>query len=215
MDQDHVSPSELLPAGHLLPDKLAVVNDELDVEVLHAAAGLALAAVGLLDVAEPLAEGEIRLLDRILQERPVDLVGERVNEGRVAFELGEAEGRTQRPHQRIHDVGDDVLGVVEFDPGHEVRVTGNVGDHETCRFRAWKHREASLAPAGRGGRYPACRWAARESYHLACEMSNGPPSLVSGQGAARGPKSNTWYPSCDVAKGGKRTFLFSGGDGTT
>ena len=97
MDQDHVPPGEFLSARHFLPDEFAVVNDELDVEALHAAARLALAAVGLFDVAQPLAEGEIRLLDRILQERPVDLVGERVNEGRVAFEFGEAERRTQRP----------------------------------------------------------------------------------------------------------------------
>ena len=122
-----------------MPDELAVVNDELDVEALHPAAGLALAAVGLLDVAQPLAEGEIRLLDRILQERPVDLVGDRVDEGRVAFELGEAERGPERPDQRIHDVGDDVLGVIEFDAGHEVRVAGNVGDHETGRFRFRKH----------------------------------------------------------------------------
>ena len=97
MDQDHVPPGEFFPAGHLLPDEFAVVNDELDVEVLHAAAGLARAAVGLLDVAEPLAEGEIRLLDRILQERPVDLVGKRVNEGRIALELGEAERGSRAP----------------------------------------------------------------------------------------------------------------------
>ena len=139
MDQDHVSSGEFLPAGHLLPYELAVVNDELDVEALHAAAGLALAAVGLLDVAQPLAEGEIRLLDRILHERPIDLVRERVNEGRVAFEFGKAERRAQRPDQRVHDVGDDVLGVVEFDPGHEVRVAGYVGDHETSRFSLRKH----------------------------------------------------------------------------
>ncbi len=142
MDQDHVPACEFLAAGHLLPDELAVVNDELDVEFLHAAAGPALAAVGLLDVAEPLAKGEIRLLNQILQERPVDLVGERVNEGRVAFELGEAERGSQRPDQRIHDVGDDVLGMVEFDPGHEVRVAGYVGDHERGQFSAWKHSEA-------------------------------------------------------------------------
>ena len=97
MDKDYVPPGEFLPAGHLLPDELAVVNDELDVEVLHAAARLALAAVGPLDVAEPLAEGEIRLLDRILQERPVDLVGERINESRVAFEFGEAETGVSAP----------------------------------------------------------------------------------------------------------------------
>ena len=131
VNQDHVPAGKLLAARHLLPDELAVMNHELDVEALHPAAGLALARAGLLDAAEPLAEREISLLDRILQERPVDLVGERVDEGRVAFKLREAERRTQRPDQRVHDVGDDVLGMIEFDAGHEVRVAGYVGDRET------------------------------------------------------------------------------------
>ena len=139
VDQDHVAAGEFLQAPHLLPDELAMVHDELDVEALHAAAGLALAAVGLLDVAQPLAEGEIGLLDRILQERPVDFVGERIDESGVAFEFGQTERRTQRLEQRVHDVGDDVLGVVEFDAGHEIRVAGNVGDHETGQFRLRKH----------------------------------------------------------------------------
>src|SRR6516225_8921470 len=45
VDQDHVPSGELLAAGHLLPDELAVMHDELDVEALHAAAGGTLAAV--------------------------------------------------------------------------------------------------------------------------------------------------------------------------
>ena len=151
MDQDHISSGEFLPAGHALPDERAVVHDELHVEALHPAAGLALAAVGLLDVAQPLAEGEIRLLDRILQERPVDLVVERINESCVALELGKAERRTKRPDERIHDVGDDVLGVVEFDPGYEVRVAGNIGDHEASRFGLRKHGEDLPARQQRHG----------------------------------------------------------------
>ena len=74
--------------------------------------------------------------------RPVDLVGDRVHEGGVAFELGEAERGPERPHQSIHDVGDDVLSVIELDAGHEARITGNVGDRETGRFRLSKHRGA-------------------------------------------------------------------------
>jgi hypothetical protein len=133
VDEDHVAAGKLLATRHLLPDELAVMNDELDVEALHLAASLALAAIGLFEVAQPLAERETGLLDGILQQRAVDLGGGRVNERRVAFEFREAERRTQRPDQRIHDVGDDVLGVVEFDAGHEARVAGDVGDRETGR----------------------------------------------------------------------------------
>ena len=44
VDQDHIPAGELLAARHLLPDELAVMNHELDVEALHPAAGLALAS---------------------------------------------------------------------------------------------------------------------------------------------------------------------------
>ena len=58
MDQDHVPAGEFLAARHPLPDELAVMNHELDVEALHPAAGLALATAGLLDAAEPLADAK-------------------------------------------------------------------------------------------------------------------------------------------------------------
>jgi L-arabinose transport system ATP-binding protein len=122
--------------------------------ITELAAGLALATASLFDVAEPLAERKIGLFDRILHERPIDLVGERVDEGRVAFELGEVERRTQRPDQSAHDVGDDVLGMVEFDARHEVRVAGYVGDRETGRFRLRKHCGALPFDPGRGAMTP-------------------------------------------------------------
>ena len=65
VDEDHIPARQFLAARHPLPDELAVVNNELDVEALHPAAGLALAAVGFFDVAEPLAERKIALLNRI------------------------------------------------------------------------------------------------------------------------------------------------------
>src|SRR3984957_9330379 len=120
------------------------MNPDLDVEALHSATRLALARTGLLDAAEPLAEGEIGLFDRILDERSIDLVGKRIDESRIAFELGETERRTQRPDQSVHDVGDDVLGMIEFYPGHEVGVAGYVGDRETGHLRFRKHCSALL-----------------------------------------------------------------------
>jgi hypothetical protein len=95
------------------------------------AACLTLATVRLLGAAQPLPESEIRRLDCILRERSVDLVGGRVDECRVALGFGETERRTERSQQRVHDVGDDVLTVVEFDAGYEFCIAGNVGDHET------------------------------------------------------------------------------------
>src|ERR1700722_10046606 len=146
------------------------MNHKLDIEALHSAAGLALATAGLLDAPKPLAERKIGLFDAILHQRSIDLVGERVDEGCVAFELGEAKRRTQRPDQSVHDVGDDVLGMIEFDAGHEVRVAGYVGDHETGRFRFRKHCEPSRSISGRGAPRPLRR--NRSNYHATNEYTN-------------------------------------------
>jgi hypothetical protein len=45
--------------------------------------------------------------------------------------------------------------MIEFDAGHEVRVAGYVGDHETGRFRFRKHCELSRSISGRGAMAPA------------------------------------------------------------
>ena len=105
--------------------------DELQVEVLHISAGAAFAGRCLLDVAQPLTESEVGRLDRVLEERSVNLVVDRVEKGRVALELGEPERRAQAPHHRVHHVGDDVVCVVELDAGEKAGVAGDVSDHET------------------------------------------------------------------------------------
>ena len=74
--QDDVAAGEFVAAGHLLLDELAVVADEFEVEILHPAAGVALAGGCLTDVAKTLPEGEIGRLHGILQHRAVDLVGD-------------------------------------------------------------------------------------------------------------------------------------------
>src|SRR6267378_6578829 len=71
---------------------------------------------------------------------PSALVGDRVEEGRVALELGEPERRPQPPHHGVHHVGDDVLRMLELDPGEKAGVAGDVRDHETSGFGFRKHR---------------------------------------------------------------------------
>ena len=68
MNENDIATSEFLAAGHPLLDELAMVADEFEVEVLHPAAGAALARCCLLDVAEPLSEGEVRRLNGVLGE---------------------------------------------------------------------------------------------------------------------------------------------------
>ncbi|MGY4311878.1 hypothetical protein ACVWW1_001181 [Bradyrhizobium sp. JR3.5] len=138
MDQNHVAPGELFPAAHLLLHHLAVMDDEFEIEIAHRDAGLALAGRGLADVAQAPAEFEIGALDRVLQQRAVDCPG-RVDEGGVALELGEAKWRAQPFHHHVHEIGDDVLRVVELDRREEVGIAGNIGNREICRFSLRKH----------------------------------------------------------------------------
>ena len=75
VDDDHVRPQQLLPAGDLLDDRHAVVDDELEVEVRDPGAGVALARGRLADVAPAPAEAEVAALDGVEQHRPVDSLG--------------------------------------------------------------------------------------------------------------------------------------------
>ena len=95
---------------------------------------LRIALDGPLDVAQAPAESEIRRLDRILDQRAVKTVAGRAEKCRVAFELGELERRAQASHHRVHQVGDDVLRMVELDAGEIAGVAGDVGDQEERAF---------------------------------------------------------------------------------
>src|SRR3981081_3858857 len=94
VDEDHIASSKLFAPTHLLLHHLAVVDDELKIEIAHRNAGFALADRGLRDVAQAPTELEIGRLDRILQERAVDLLRHRVDESGIALKLGQCEGRT-------------------------------------------------------------------------------------------------------------------------
>jgi hypothetical protein len=135
VDEDHITSSKLFAPAHLLLYHLAVVDDELEIEIAHRSASFALAARGLLDVTQAATELEIGLLDRVLQERAVDLLADRVNESSIAFELGESEGGPQALDQRVHEIGDDVLRVLDLGGGEELRIAGDVCDDEAGQFR--------------------------------------------------------------------------------
>jgi hypothetical protein len=93
---DDVRSGQLLAAGNPLADDLAVVGDDLEVEAGDADARVAVAERGPTDVAESAPEGEVAALDRVLERRAIDGLGEREGERRVALELGQPEGRPQR-----------------------------------------------------------------------------------------------------------------------
>jgi hypothetical protein len=42
-------------------------------------------------------------------------------------------------HRGVHEIGDDVLRMVEFDRREEAGIAGDVGNREICRFSLRKH----------------------------------------------------------------------------
>jgi hypothetical protein len=118
---------------------LAVMDHELEIEIAHCDAGPALASRCLANAAQPPAEFEVGALDRVLQQRAVDLLGHRVDECGIALKFGEAKWGSQPFHHRVHEIGDDVLRMVEFDRREEAGIAGYVGNREICRFSFGKH----------------------------------------------------------------------------
>ena len=147
MGDDHVAPDELLGRCDPLADDLAVVRDKLEVELRDEHARVAFTARGLADVTQPALECEVAALDRVLQQRSVDALGDRVDERRVAFELGQAEHRPDVRDHRAHQVGQDVLGMVELRSGKEAGVAGDVGDDEAGGLGLAEHRSGHHEPS--------------------------------------------------------------------
>jgi hypothetical protein len=118
----NIFPHRLARRGDIkIPGQVGVGPRHLDARVAHAPAEL-----------------EIGRLDGILQERAVDLLVYRVDESGIAFELGKSEGRPEALDHRAHEIGDDVLRMVEFGRGEEARIAGNIGDDEAGQLRRRK-----------------------------------------------------------------------------
>ncbi len=79
MDDDDVAPDKLLPRPELLAHDPPVMGDDLEIEIRDQDAGIAVAGGRLLDVAEAPPEQEVTALDRVLELRPIDLPGDRVD----------------------------------------------------------------------------------------------------------------------------------------
>ena len=139
MNQDHVAADQLFLPGHDLLGDLSAVGDELEIERRDQPAGVAFADRGLLDVTLPPAEGEIHTLDRVLQMRAVELRRGEIDERRIAFELRQLERRAKCADDRIDQVGEDVLRMIELDPGQIAGVAGDVSNDEARGFGLGQH----------------------------------------------------------------------------
>ena len=134
VDDDDVATHQFLATRHPLPGDDSVVDDELEIESRDEGAGIAVALRGLADVAQAPTEGEIAVFDGVLEGRAVDGVGDEVGKGSVALELRESEGRPERPDDRVRQVSQDVLCMVQLDTGDIARVPADIGEHEAGGF---------------------------------------------------------------------------------
>ena len=99
-----------------------MVDDELEVEVRDPHARVALAGDAWRDVAPPAAEREVAVARPCRAAvDPSTCSAIDVGERGVALELGQPEGRPKRADDRVDQVGEDVLGVVELDAGEVAR----------------------------------------------------------------------------------------------
>ena len=122
------------------------MDHELEVQIRDPDTGVALTGRRLAHVPTAAAEPEVAALDRVQQHRPVDLLGGHRHEGGVALQLGQTEVGAERRDDGADEVGEDVLGVVQFDVGEVARVSRDVGDQEAGWLRGWRHRSS---PEGR------------------------------------------------------------------
>jgi hypothetical protein len=90
VDDDDVAANELLRGADALAHDPPVVEDVLQVEGRHEDARVALARRRLADVAQAALEREVGALDGVLEDGPIDCIGDRVHEYRVTLELREA-----------------------------------------------------------------------------------------------------------------------------
>src|SRR5215204_3778705 len=126
MDEDDVGSEQLLLAGDTLAQDRAVVDDELQVEVGDAYARIAFARRRLAHIAASPSEDEVAALDRVEEQRSVQLLCDRERERGVALELGQPEAGSKRADDRAHEIREDVLRVIELDAREVARVAGDV-----------------------------------------------------------------------------------------
>ena len=134
MHQDHVRPAQIFAAGDVLAPEAPVVRDELQVEARDEDSGVAVALGRPVDRVLPAPEGEVRGVERAEQHRGVDPVPGHVDEDGVALELAQLHRGRQGAHDRVGQVLEDVLGVVELGSCEVRRVAADVGEGKAARL---------------------------------------------------------------------------------
>src|SRR5205823_621710 len=144
-----------------LDAELAEVHDELQVERRHGDAGLALAARPAGNTVALAGEAEVRALQRLEQVVAERRGGGQVDVDRVAFQLDQLDRRVAAVDDRLDQLRQDVLGVIQLRAGQVGGVARDVGDDQVALARAVvRHRSPRVEcrALGRPGLPPASRF---------------------------------------------------------
>jgi len=118
---------KLLDVAEALARELPVMDDELQLEHADVRACAARAGRDRLHVAQAAVISDERALDRrdhLRRRQPAD------EEDRVALDLGHVHASRQAAHHGVEQLVQDRPAVVDLGLGDELRVAGDVGEHQ-------------------------------------------------------------------------------------
>jgi len=141
--EDHVVPRQLFATAACSANELAVVNDELEVQLRGFRARIARAVRRVLDTPQAPAKAEVALLDRVEQHRRVELAVQGVAERGISFQLVYAQDGLEAFYDVSRDLRDHILGVLERAGDNVVAISGDIRDEKG-------------ATLDRGGHKPNC-----------------------------------------------------------
>ena len=114
MDEDDVRPGQLIATGDAAANEGPVMHEQLEVEFGSQPTRVAVAAGGLVDAAQAAPEGDVGRLDRVEEERPVGSPVLDEEEGGIALELRQPEGRIEAADDRLEEVAGDGRRVLDL-----------------------------------------------------------------------------------------------------
>src|SRR5688572_10972306 len=140
----------LAPVADHLAEEAAVVGHDLEIQVAHAAARLAVAAVVRLELALTGPEGHERVLQPVEQAggRPHRAVGAE-REDRVPLDLLDLQGRGEPTHDLAQQLGDHRRAVLQLGGRDELREPRDVRQHQDPVFGMALHAHETPQAGGR------------------------------------------------------------------
>ena len=130
MHQDNVRSGQLLGPGDLSHNVLTGVNDKFQIKRRYQDTGVAVTGRSVDHVAQTPAKCEVRGLNGVEQHRSVDHRGRHVSEHGISLEFRHFEGRLDAGDDRLEEICEYVLRVLEFGSLQIGGVAGYVGKEQ-------------------------------------------------------------------------------------